>query len=134
VNLGWTLARLDWPDAGQAGQSLDATFVFRIDALPQEPHDEWAFDLFVQLVGPDGALAAEARAPGLPGKRWRAGDLIVSTARLEVPEGAGPGAYILRASLYDARQRKNAVWFAGSEMARPILLLEKRVAVRGAGS
>lgn len=60
--------------------------------------------VFVHLVGPDGALRAQADAAPAGGARptvsWLAGELVADPHALRVPEDAPPGRYALYAGMY----------------------------------
>ncbi len=66
---------------------------------------------FVHLLGPDGQVIAQHDGdPGgryTPTTRWRAGELIADTHRLPLPAGLAPGAYRLKAGMYQPEPLAN---------------------------
>ncbi len=134
TNLGWSLVGVAdqmriLSDTLPNGGVVEATYVWRIDRLPDEPHAGWVFDCFAQLIDTAGNEIAVARAPGLPGAIWRPGQLIVMTLRTPMPASGvhadlSASDYTLRISLYDPQQKKNAVFFDPAWPDRPILFLE----------
>ena len=127
ANLGWTLVDLRGPSLS-SDDSIEVTYIWRIDTVPTEPHATWAFDCYAHWLDASGNAIVAAHAPGLRGAVWQAGQLIVSTVRLPAPAERPTGDSTIRMSLYDAGQQKNAVFFSPAEPNRPILFLEHHLA------
>lgn len=87
----------------------------------------------LQLLGPDGALAASSdRTPGngfRPTADWQAGEQVVDRFAVAVPASAAPGVYRLLVVLYDpATGQRLPVQVAGAPAGDSLLLFELPVA------
>lgn len=83
----------------------------------------------LQLLGPDGALAAAVdRTPGngfRPTTGWQPGETIVDRLALAIPGDASPGLYRLHVVLYDpATGQRLPVQVAGAPAGDSLLLAE----------
>lgn len=60
--------------------------------------------VFMQVADPRGQQVAQADGPPaggrFPTRWWRAGDIIVDTRDISLPDGLAPGPYTLRFGLY----------------------------------
>lgn len=131
VNLGWSLLQLDAPTQAQPGEDIVVRHVWRIDALPPEPHADWYFAPFINLIGPDGTrIAVVDGAKALLGHTWRPGAQIHSAVHLKLPPDVAPGNYTLELSLFDPNQKKNAVYFDRRDPATPVVVLQRKLEVR----
>lgn len=84
-------------EASRAGGQVDVRLAWRIDgALPDPPPQ-----MFVHVLGPDGAVITQADAPPggtfYPPPRWTAGSVVVQPLHLTVPAGAD---FIVTTGLY----------------------------------
>jgi hypothetical protein len=95
-----TLVGLDVPRAGAArGAQLPVTLVWRANALLPD-----SYHVFVHLLGPDGALAAQS--DGVPAgwtrrtTGWLPGEYVTDARALSLQPDLAPGTYTLWAGLY----------------------------------
>lgn len=91
-----------------------------------------SYNVSLQLLGPDGALAAATdRTPGNGFRAtttWQAGEQVVDRFALTVPPGAAPGLYRLLVVLYDpATGQRLPVQVAGAPAGDSLLLQELSV-------
>ena len=95
--IGYDLEELS-PASGGAGGELHLTLHW-VSLAPLERD----YTVFVHLIGPDGALAAQADGPPVggdyPTSLWAPGE-IVADGRLIPMEGLPPGVYDLRVGMY----------------------------------
>lgn len=92
-----------------------------------------SYNISLQLLGPDGSLAASTdRTPGngfRPTTSWQAGEQVVDRFAITVPSNAAPGIYHLLVVLYDpATGQRLPVQVAGAPAGDSLLLLEFPVA------
>ena len=130
VNLGWTLLDYAAQESAEPGGSVIVSHVWRVDALPDEPHASWYFAPFVSLIAPDGrAVAGIDGAAALEGWAWQQGALMFGSATLTLPVNLPPGDYVLRSTLFDPNQKKNAVYFDPAQPGVPILALTRTLRI-----
>jgi hypothetical protein len=130
VNLNWTLLDLQIPSAARSGETITITHAWRVDALPDEPHDAWFYAPFVKLIAQDGrALVSVDDAPALLGWSWRPDEIIVSQVRLPLPNDLPTGEYTLEMSLFDPNQKKNAVYFDPKQPDMPIVTIRRNLEI-----
>ncbi len=53
----------------------------------------------------------------------------MSNVQLQLPAGLAPGAYTIRASVFDPNQKKNAAYFDATQNGKVILELEQKVTI-----
>jgi hypothetical protein len=96
---GW---RLDGPQ--RPGAVVDVTLIWY--ATARQGHD-WV--VFIHLVDPQGRIIAEDNRPprdgAFPMTQWAVGDWVEDRHPVRLPADLAPGAYTLRAGLYDPQQR-----------------------------
>jgi len=94
--LGYTVE----PDGLRPGAPVAVTLYWQAQA----EHDT-SYKVFVHLVGPDGAIAAQDDAipagGALPTNLWVTGEVIADRHPLVAPDSLVPGRYSLRVGLYD---------------------------------
>jgi hypothetical protein len=131
VNIGWTLVDLQTTPAARPGEVVSVTHIWRVEALPQEPHAHWYYAPFVNLVGPDGQRVLMIdKAPSILGVAWQPGRYIVSTIRFQLPAELSAGAYKLELTLFDPNEKRNAVYFDPARPDEMILTLERSLELR----
>ncbi len=90
-------------DAVRPGDTLSLTLVWRADAVMTE-----SYRVFVHLIGPDGALAAqsdgEPAAWYRPTTGWSPGEIVLDLRPLTLPAELPPGVYHLYAGLYTLQE------------------------------
>jgi len=111
------LRAVDVPERAAAGDALDLTLWWEALAEPQA-----AYSVFVHLVGPDGAIAAQADGEPAGGARrttsWLAREVLGDPRALGLPEDLPPGDYAVLVGLYDpATGAKLPAVGAGGERA-----------------
>lgn len=88
--------------AWQAGRQVDVDYV-----------------VFLQLLAPDGTLAAQFDGPPLGGYRptstWAAGEVVADKRGIALPPDLPPGEYRLITGLYDARDGTRLTLAGGSD-------------------
>ncbi|HQV68243.1 MAG TPA: glycosyltransferase family 39 protein [Thermoflexales bacterium] len=130
MNIGWSLLDFSAPTAARAGETISVQHIWRVDALPTEPHAAWYYAPFIKLIGPDGKTVLDVdRAVSLEGSQWAQGEALVSNVQLQLPAGLAPGAYTIRASVFDPNQKKNAAYFDATQNGKVILELEQKVTI-----
>jgi hypothetical protein len=130
VNLGWSLLEYSAPAQAKAGEAITVTHVWRVDALPVEPHASWYYAPFIKLIAPDGSTVASIdNAVALAGSAWRAGDVQGSEVKLQLPQDLPAGEYMIQSSLFDPNQKKNAVYFSPAQAGTPILTLDRKITI-----
>ena len=108
-NLGWSLLEFD---ATLVSNTVRVRHVWRVDRLPNEPYFGWFYTPFIKLVSADGAVVARLDgASSMEGWEWRLNNIVVSEAQLPLPADHPSGEYVVRATLFDPNQKKNAVYF-----------------------
>ena len=133
TNIGWQLIALEAPQTASAGGHLTIHHVWRVGALPAEPHSGWYFAPFAKLIDGQGAArATQDRAPSIIGYAWRTGNLIVSDLLLDVPANLPAGDYTLELTLFDPNQAKNAVYFDPARPATPLIAIRRALRVTSA--
>jgi hypothetical protein len=67
------------------------------------------YQIFAHLIGPDGALVAQADhiagADSYPTSLWHPGNVILNRFQMTVPLNAAPGKYTISVGLYDSAGR-----------------------------
>ena len=117
-----------YPPAAQVDAAPGDTLQVELRWKAQEaPSANYVMSL--QLLGPDGALAAAAdRTPGngfRPTTGWQPGEPIADRLALAIPNDASPGLYYLHVVLYDpATGQRLPVQVAGAPAGDGLLLLE----------
>ncbi len=131
VNLGWSLLNLSTPESAKAGDEIIIRQDFRIDSLPNEPHDTWLFQPYVKLLNAQREVVAQVdNGAALKGWGWQAGALHLNTTRLRIPSNLPAGEYTLEISLFDPNQMKNAVYFDPVAPATPIVTIQRQLSIR----
>lgn len=93
------IIRLHGLDTARAGEVLTVTLVWQALAAPTTSEQ-----VFVHLVGPDGAIVAQsdaAPAGGYDTVRWVEGEVVVDPQALALPPDLPAGGYALRVGMYD---------------------------------
>ena len=130
VNLGWTLLDYTATARAEPGGDVGVSQVWRVDALPDESHASWYFAPYVSLIAPDGRVVAGIDgAAAIEGWAWQPGALMFSSVTLKLPANLPPGDYVLRSTLFDPNQKKNAVYFDPAQPGVPILALTRMLRI-----
>jgi hypothetical protein len=81
------------------GDEVHLTLYWQAEAQP-----DGLYTAFVHLIGPDGAIVAQAdRWPNnSPSHTWAAGQVIVDEYAIPLPDSAPAGQYQIATGLYDA--------------------------------
>lgn len=128
-NIGWSLIDLRTPMKASAGMTTTVSHIWRIDSLPGEPYTAWYFAPNVKLVAADGRVVGEYWGKSILGSMWRAGDEVRSGINMHIPADVAPGDYILKVSLFDPNQKKNAVYFSAQKPGEPIVIIERPIRI-----
>lgn len=93
------------PQALSPGNALTVTLVWRAEGTPLE-----SYRVFVHLLNQQGRITAQSdgipAAWSRPTTGWLAGEYILDTHTLLIPEDTPPGEYILIAGLYDPQGQR----------------------------
>jgi hypothetical protein len=98
--MGYDLLSGDGPAKEVApGACLRLTLVWRARAPMRHP-----YTVFVHLLDPEGALAAQHDAMPMAGRApttcWAPGEVVTDVHEITVPDDAAPGVYTLTAGMY----------------------------------
>lgn len=132
-NIGWRLMALDTPVRAVVGQTVTVSHTWSVSELPAEAFWSWYFAPNIKLTTPDGQTIGEYWGKSISGSAWRLGDEIRSVVAFQVPLETAPGDYVLKVSLFDPNQKKNAVYFSASRPGEPIVIIERAVQVTARG-
>ena len=87
--------------SAQAGEALLLDLRWTTDAPLDRP-----YKIFVQLLNPDGSLAAQRDSEAFgglaPTQTWQPGEIVIDHHALRIPAEAAPGNYTLILGWYDA--------------------------------
>jgi 4-amino-4-deoxy-L-arabinose transferase-like glycosyltransferase len=111
-----TLAGVGLPDLLTPGGTLPVMLAWRAEAQIST-----GYKVFVHLVRPDGAIAAQSDAIpanwARPTTGWLPGEIVIDEHTITLPPALPPGQYMLRVGLYDPVTGKRLTTPSGDEWA-----------------
>ena len=115
INFGDALRflayELQTPAAG-AGDTLRLATVWQV---AQPPHEELV--LFSHLLGPEGALLAQADRLDAPVHSWQTGDILIQLHEMHLPADLPAGEYALAVGVYHAADWRRRLPVRGGGVA-----------------
>ena len=134
LNIGWRLIGFDAPQHVRAGEKISVTQVWKIEAVPAEPHDDWCYSVFASWYDAAGrrfdVISSAEQSPLVCGRFWQPGDFVINRTVVTIPidSAAGPGRMDL--TLWDNGLARNAAYFAAD--GKVIIAREHEMTIEGA--
>jgi hypothetical protein len=99
-DAGLTLLGYDLAWADDRSRTLLVTGYWRVEELHPD-RAEWFVSPVYHLLNEQGQIEVNVSPHGQWGYEWELGDVYVEAVTLPLPDGLGPGDYVLAIGLYD---------------------------------